>query len=206
MVAILNSENTPSSGWIPPSLEGHQKDLGDLKISPAELQKAKEKLKAHSGPVTAAYNTNVVNGLLMEKLLSKKLGLQLTLSSSDWKTYIAAVRGDTPNIYRYQRGASFMDPIWHLSSFVSDDPNNPTGWKNAKYDELVEKIAGTPSGSARRKLIAKAERILVQEEAIVIPIYYVMASHLVSPRVQGFKMNPLNGIAFNELSLKTLEK
>ena len=79
---------------------------------------------------------------------------------------------------------------------------NPTGWKNARYDALVSKISAAPSGSARRKLIAAAEKILVEEEAIVIPVFYPVVSHLVSERVEGFAMDPLNGIPFAEITLR----
>jgi ABC-type transport system substrate-binding protein len=146
-----------------------------------------------------------VNGVIMEKLQSdllKKLGVKLTLTTMDWKAYVAALRSDPPNLYRFQRGAPFLDPIWHLTSFKGDDPNNPTGWKNAEYDRLVDQISRTQPGKARTKLIAQAEKILVVDEAIVIPVFYPMISHLVSKRLSGFAMDPLSGIRFSNLRIR----
>jgi len=171
----------------------------------ADAEKNGAGLKSMTTPVTAAYSTNAVNGIVMEKLqadVQKKLGLKLSLSTMDWKAYMSAIRTDTPNLYRFQRGAAFLDPIWHFASFTSEDPNNPTGWKNGKYDQIVEKIATTAPGAARTKLMAEADKILVQDEAIVVPVYYPVLSHLVAKRISGFAMDPLNGIAFANLSVK----
>ena len=204
-VALVDSAHIPATGWLPPSLEGHSQNGDFLKTLRDEFPKNAEILKGYKAKVIAAYSTNVMNGVIMEKLQNdaqKKIGLTLSLTTMDWKSYVSAIRTDTPNLYRYQRGAPFMDPIWHLSSFKSDDPNNPTGWKNAEYDRLVDRISSTPSGAARVKLIAQAEKILVLDEAIVIPVYYPMVSHLVADRVQGFAMDPLSGISFADLTLK----
>jgi ABC-type oligopeptide transport system substrate-binding subunit len=204
-VELLDTANIPANGWIPPTLEGYVKGNGMVKALIADMAKNDAVLKKETGPIIAAYSTNAVNGVVMEKLqndVQKKLGVTLSLSTMDWKAYVSAIRTDTPNLYRFQRGAAFMDPIWHLASFTSEDPNNPTGWKNAEYDNLVEKISTTPSGPARVKLIAAAEKILVQDEAIVIPVYYPLVSHLVASRVTGFAMDPLNGVPFAKIGLK----
>lgn len=95
-----------------------------------------------------------------------------------------------------------MDPIWHLRSFQSQDINNFTGWKNTEYDKLVEEIAGLPSGRERLKRILRAEKILTDEEAIVIPIYHAWQTHLVSDRVAGYRANPANMVMYEEVSLK----
>lgn len=203
-VTLLDSANIPATGWLPPSLEGNSKSDAMVKSLVADVAKNGVGLKKETGTVTAAYSTNAVNGVVMEKLQNdvlKKIGLKLSLATMDWKAYMSAIRSDTPNLYRFQRSAAFMDPIWHLASFTSDDPNNPTGWKNAEYDRLVDKISSTASGPAREKLIGQAEKILVQDEAIVVPVYYPVVSHLVASRVAGFAMDPLNGIPFAKLRL-----
>lgn len=204
-VALLDPAHLPATGWLPPLLEGNTKSDAMVRVLVADLAKNGAALKNEKGPVVAAYSTNAVNEIVMEKLQSdvqKKLGVKLSLSTMDWKAYVSAIRTDTPNLYRFQRGVPFMDPIWHLLTFTSDDPNNPTGWKNTEYDRLVDKISTTPSGAARVKLIAQADKILVQDEAIVIPVYYPVVSHLVAKRVSGFVMDPLNGIPFAEMTLK----
>ena len=205
IVALLDSANIPATGWIPPSLGVTTKNDAMVKTLVADAEKNGAALKSLTTPVTAAYSTNAVNGIVMEKLqadVQKKLGLKLSLSTMDWKAYVSAIRTDTPNLYRFQRGAAFLDPIWHFASFTSEDPNNPTGWKNPGYDHLVEKIATTAPGATRSKLMAEADKILVQDEAIVVPVYYPVLSHLVAKRISGFAMDPLNGIAFANLGVK----
>src|SRR5262249_36775587 len=96
----------------------------------------------------------------------------------------------------------FLDPIWHLSSFQGDDPNNPTGWKNAEYDRIVDELSTMPSGPKRLAKIRRAQRILVAEDAIVIPLFYSLTQYVVSPRLKGLRANPLNVVRFEELSLR----
>jgi ABC-type oligopeptide transport system substrate-binding subunit len=205
-VKLLDGANIPATGWIPPSLEGGVDEKAMIQRLVKDLPKNGAGLKKTKTPIVAAYSANVTNGVVMEKLQNdvlKKLGVKLSLSTMDWKAYLSAIRTDAPNLYRFQRGAPFMDPIWHLASFMSDDPNNPTGWKNAAYDRLVEKISSTPSGPARKKLIAQADKILVEDEAIVVPVFYAVVSYLVAPRITGFAMDPLNGVSFSDLGIKS---
>ena len=95
------------------------------------MKKVKERL-AHGQnfTVTAALVSGNQHSVIMEKIqndLKTKLGLKVELSTMDWKAYIDLLKTATPQIYRYQRGAPFMDPIWHLMSFEGDDANNYTG-------------------------------------------------------------------------------
>ena len=59
-----------------------------------------------------------------------------------------------------------------------------------------------PDGPAREAKIMAAQKILVEREAIVVPIYHYILNHAVSDRVLGFKVNPFGVIRFDEITLK----
>ncbi len=203
-VALLRTGNLPARSWLPPGLEGYLPFHSTQEIFAASVKAVRLKLAASPLEVTAAFNNSGMNSMFMEKLqndVKAKLGLQINLQAMDWKVYVSAIRLDTPQIYRFARGASFVDPIWHLASFQSDNPNNPTGWKNAAYDKLVDEVAVLPPGKARRSRIEQAQKILTQDEAIVVPIFHAVMTNLVAKRVRGFRMCPTYALYFDEMSL-----
>jgi oligopeptide transport system substrate-binding protein len=205
MVAAIESPQRLADGWIPPELLPHRRYKYDSRAFAGSVTKIAEQVAAQPLAVTAAFSSNATNSILMEKLqfdLSKTLGIRTTLDSLDWKTFIGLVRSDTPQIYRFQRGAPFMDPVWHLVSFKGDDANNFTGWKNSEYDALVDQVTELPDGPKRRSAIEKAEKILIEDDAIVVPLLFVNQIFLVSERVKGFRANPINVSLFSEMSIK----
>ncbi len=197
IVSLLSVGDLPATSWLPPALEGFEPYA---------------KPTAHAGTlhskflakIVAAYNSSETNALIMQRVqhdLSSRLGLEVELTQLEWKSYIALMRSETPQLYRLQRGAPFLDPIWHLQSFVGDDPNNPTGWKNAEYDKLVARISALAPGKARVALIHRAQAILTGEEAIAVPLFHPVIPHQIAARVHGFRMNAVNQTRFDEITL-----
>ena len=60
---------------------------------------------------------------------------------------------------------------------------------------------GLPPGKERAEKILSAQKILLEEEAVVIPIYHYVQNIAVSPRVHGFRVNPFGIVLFRDLSL-----
>lgn len=205
ILKALESTSKPARSWVPPELPGFIPYEDSTKVFADSMAKVKAKLeKKPNGPITAFLTTGNQNALLMEKVqqdLLTKLGMKIGLQSMEFKSYVNLLRTDTPQIYRFQRGAPFMDPIWHLMSFVGDDTNNFTGWKNAEYDHLVDEIVTTPNGPERTAKILRAQKILVDDEAVVVPVYHAWQTHVVSPRITGYRANPINEVHYNEVGL-----
>ncbi len=201
----LGSGEPPAWSWIPRGLEGA---ITDRELPP--LLKAARKnvdlaLAAKVPPIGITFDSSGRNSLILEKIqddLKRVLGLRVSLEPADWKTHVRRMREDTRHLYRFGWLAPFVDPISHLRTFTSDNPNNYTGWKNAAYDALVEKIVRTPRGPAREALIRQADLKLVEEEAVVVPIYHYVQDYAVSNRVTGFRAAPNSVIRFAELRIQ----
>ena len=204
IVDLLRTANHAALSWIPPLIEGYLPYRNTQSHFAASVAQVKKQLALAPVEITAALNNSDINSLVMEKVqndLKTNLGLTVHLASMEWKAYIAAVRNNTPQLYRFARGVSFLDPIWHLSSFQSGNPNNPTGWKNEHYDRLVDEVASLPAGPKRRARIEQAQKILTEDDAIVIPLFHGSVTHLVSKRLRGFRMSPTYAVYFDEVSL-----
>jgi oligopeptide transport system substrate-binding protein len=96
--------------------------------------------------------------------------------------------------------APFHDPIVPLLVFVSSNPNNYSKWKNAHYDRLIDEIAGMGPGAERTAKIVEAQKILLNEECILVPLYHYVQLQAVRPELKGFQVNPFGIIQWREMS------
>jgi len=82
----------------------------------------------------------------------------------------------------------YNDPNTFLDMFVSDGPNNNTGWSNAKYDQLIDQAKSAANPEQRMAILREAEEILLEDMPIV-PIYFYVSINMVRPHVKGFHAN-----------------
>lgn len=206
LVGALDGGELPARSWVPPGLEGHipYSDPG-LVFAPAMEQARKLPASSRGGTLAAVYDSSARNTLVMEKVqadLKRALGLKISLSNLDWKAYLKSVQTDPPPLFRLGILAPFSDPIQILEVFTSTSPFNYLKWSNADYDRIVEQVAGLKPGPEREAKIRQAQSILVDREAIAVPLYHYVQNHAVGPRVEGFRANPFGVIRFSELKLK----
>lgn len=200
---VLATGETPARSWLPPGIEGF------LPWDPeADEGKVSSGLKAdlsHSKPVEAAFDSSARNSLIMEKVqhdIEQGAGLRTQLTNQDWKAYIRRLQTDPPAIYRFAWLAPFLDPVPHLQVFTTGNPNGYTGWSNKRYDALVAEIERLAPGEERTRKILAAQKILLQDEVPVVPLFHYVQSHAVSKRVVGFRVNAFGAIPFDELTLE----
>lgn len=89
-------------------------------------------------------------------------------------------------------GPDFQDPISFLDLFVTDGTNNLMSYSNPEYDALIEssknELALDPA--ARYDAFAKAENILIEEDAAIAPIYQRGLLQLEKPYFKGLAVHP----------------
>lgn len=209
LVEALQTGETPARSWVPPGLEGHVRPANpdrSAELFAGSVARVRARvLAARPQPrVEAIFDSSDRNALVLEKVqqdLLKGLGLRITLSNLDWKTHIKTLQADPAPIYRFGWLAPFRDPITHLEILTTGNPNNYSGCSLPEYDGLVRRIEALPSGPMREKLIREAQRILVDREAVVVPLFHYVQVHALQPKVKGFRVNPLGTIRFKELEL-----
>ena len=203
ILTALGLNFQPASSWLPPGLAGNLPFKESAERFSQAMKAVREKVARVPVSFTASFNSDDINRIVMEKMqqdIKKKLGIDVSLNNMDWATYAGIVRTNTPQMYRYNRGAPFMDPIWHLASFMGNDANNTTGWKDEEYDRLVSEVSTMPNGALRLSKIKKAQSILVDRDAVVIPVFFRRDVYLVSPKLSGFRVNPVGVTLFSEVS------
>lgn len=198
---IARGGETPFYGMVPPSLwskPAYRPDWADLS---RELREAQAKaLMAEAGysddnPLTIeiVYATNEDD---------KRL---LVAATAMWKpifvrTKLINVEPRATADYRRRRAFQLSRAGWvadydHAYNFLELFKSNAGGlnfpnYKNPEFDALLEQAAGASQADAE-KLYARAEQLLMEEEA-VIPVYIDVARPLVRDAITGYIDNPLN--------------
>jgi ABC-type oligopeptide transport system substrate-binding subunit/class 3 adenylate cyclase len=117
----------------------------------------------------------------------ENLGVDITWELLEWPEFFQRLRDDRPHMFRMGWGADYPDP----DSFLRASPlRERTGWRNDGYDRLVEEARRLTDHGERMKLYWQADRILV-EEAAIVPISYLRGLFLVKPWVSRFPVSAM---------------
>jgi len=194
---------------ITPPTPGYSELLPDTQY---DLAKAKQLLADAGFPngegfpsFSLLYNTSDVHrkiALAIQQMWKINLGIDTTLENQEWKVYLDTRQSKNYDVSRAGSISLLGDPIDFLESYISGHGMNDSGWSNTEYDRLI-KTASTELNQAKRsKLLAEAEKILLQE-APTIPIYYYVYSYLVADNVKGLHINPLSRIDYKSIYIET---
>jgi oligopeptide transport system substrate-binding protein len=108
----------------------------------------------------------------LQQMWHDELGIDVELRQLEWGTFLAAESGLDYDIGRSSWIADYNDPETFLNLMMSDNGNNQTGWKNARYDELIRSADEQLDPAAREKKFQEAETMLIRDAVPIIPIYY----------------------------------
>ncbi len=194
---ILRGGERPATSWVPPGMFCHNPALG-LAFAPEKAQALLAEAGYPGGrgfpPVTAWFNTDETHELVAQALQAQwreNLHLEIRIRNVEWKAYLDQLQRDPPPLYRMGWGADYPDPDNFLNLFASYSGNNYSRWKNPAYDALVEKAAGELDPAARQALCDQAQRLLLEEDAVLIPLFTTTENILSQPWVEGFSLDAM---------------
>ncbi|MBX7168155.1 MAG: peptide ABC transporter substrate-binding protein [Pirellulales bacterium] len=125
---------------------------------------------------------------LIQDQWKRELGIGVRAQKLEWAAYLARTRQLDYWVSRAAWIGDYPDPNTFLDMFVTDGPNNQTGWSNAEYDRLLALAATQADPAERMATLHAAERILM-DELPVLPVYYYVTIHIVRPYLRGFFEN-----------------
>lgn len=113
------------------------------------------------------------------------LAASITVEDSDFGTYLDLLRTDPPPLFRGGYCGSYPDAHnFAYDAFHSGSPYNFTKWSSPQYDDLVTQAARETDVLKRRLLYSRAEKLLVEDQAVIIPLLWSQRASLTRPRVQ----------------------
>jgi len=198
IVQVIKGGKIPLKSWVPKGMSGYEPEIG-LDYNP-ELAK---KLLAQAGfpegkgfpKVTLMFDSLEMNKLIGEKLQyawKTILGIpQIDIETREWKVYLETLRTSAPGVWRFGWGADFPDPYNFLDMFSSKNGNNHTRWKNATYDKLLQDAAVALKPESRNEIYRKAQKLLLEEDTVIIPLFQETHEALVKPYLKDFVLDPL---------------
>jgi oligopeptide transport system substrate-binding protein len=162
----------------------------------ADVAKAKEFLAASKEYPTAdklpeiTLMVNQVEGHVkiaeaIQQMWEENLGVKVNLVTQEWKVYLDTLDNDPPQIWRLGWAPDYPDASnFARDVFRSDSGNNHTKWKNEEFDKIVDEAARETDPQKRHDLYVQAEKILVDQDAVIIPLYWYTRVAVTKPTVE----------------------
>ena len=207
---ILKGGQQPATWFCPPV--GGYKPVNGL----AYDKEAAKKLLRNAGystdgskafpTVEILYNTSESHKIVAEAIAQQwktNLGVKVALRNTEWKVLLNDMDTLSYQIIRSSWIGDYGDPNTFFDMFTTEGGNNRTGWSNPRYDDLLNQTSLERDNEKRLKLFREMERILVELEFPILPLYIYVNQGLLAETVQGWHENirdhhPLKYIWFED--------
>ncbi|WP_079529411.1 peptide ABC transporter substrate-binding protein [Halobacillus hunanensis] len=205
---ILNNGSIPAVGDIPKNFVKHPETGEDFReingpLVEYNLEKAKElwaKAKEELGIETAELSylggdTETAQNLdaYIKDQLEQLEGLTIKVESVPFQIRLERDANMNYELQNSGWGPDYIDPNTFLNMWVTDGGNNKTGYSSEEYDALIEKanteLAMEPV--KRFETFLKAEKMLIQEDAVLAPLYQRALAQLWKPYVKNVFVQPM---------------
>ncbi|MEI7728376.1 MAG: peptide ABC transporter substrate-binding protein [Verrucomicrobiota bacterium] len=129
----------------------------------------------------------------LKEMWRRELGVLVEIRQTEFKVYLAEQDKLNYDLCRASWVGDYNDVNTFLDCFLSQNGNNRTGWKNARYDELVHQANLEVNRERRAALMRQAETLLVETEPPIIPLYFYKGITFFDPqRIQGIYFNVID--------------
>jgi oligopeptide transport system substrate-binding protein len=208
---ITTAGELPAYGFVPDGTANYTpRRVAWQSMTQAAREAAALKLMTEAGygpgrplQVQLAYNTSENHKRIAVALAAmwKKINVNVELANTEGKVHFSNLRIGNFQMGRAGWIADYNDAQNYLFlAQTSTKQQNYSRFSNPAYDRLMDEASVTGDAARRAALLEQAEGILL-EEMPVIPIYFYVSKNLVSPRVDGWRDNPMNAMYVRNLSL-----
>lgn len=194
-----------SGGVVPPGMIGHSPELG----LPYNLPLARQFLAEAGFPGGKGFPVLKLGIPLkyagideMVRQLEDNLGIHCDVQLLPVSSLLAPISSEL-NLIIFSWIADYPDPdnFLNASLFITFVRN--AGWRNPHYDTLIAEATKSRSQSHRLELYREADRILTNDEVIIIPFMHgLFGLDLIHPWVSGCENNALNLVNYKYIRLE----
>ncbi|WP_226682687.1 peptide ABC transporter substrate-binding protein [Sutcliffiella horikoshii] len=200
---VLNNGSIPANYSVPVEFVQHPETGEDFRekngdINAFDAEKAKEHWEKGLEELgTDAITIEILGGdtetaKTMQEYLQNQLQENLPGLTIKLKEVPFAQRLDLDAAMDYDMqlagwGPDYLDAISFSNLWITDGGNNKMGYSNEQYDKLLNDVMTTYANDPVKRFEAmqEAERILLEEDAAIAPIYQRGTTRLWKPYVQN---------------------
>ncbi|MGI5163949.1 ABC transporter substrate-binding protein [Spirillospora sp. CA-253888] len=217
---LYRGVHTPAHGLVPPPVEGAAKSGACPSCDATDPEKAKTlaaQARLGSGTTVRLYTQQQPSQLRVAEVV--KAQLERTLG---WKVEIKATKSYDYTVYRreltakdasglaifqwqpdYPTGSAMVWPLLggNQIATAANTLNNYSGWKSARFDELMGLIRREPSLARRTAMTQEAEKLALDDMALV-PLLNYGGTALRSDRYVGLGTDFDGDPTFADAALK----
>lgn len=198
---VLRGGEIGTHTWLPPGMFGHASEVG----LGQDVERAKQLLTQAGYPggegfpdVLLLYRAGDDWRLIAENLQqqwARTLGVTVRIEVREQKVFFQELDGSGPPPMHLARWvADFPDPENFMGLFKGNSGNNSLGIASADYDARVDAAVRTDDRAERKRLYDEAQRLLLQKEVAMAPLYVNAQNHLRAPGLKGLTFNAMGDL------------
>jgi ABC-type oligopeptide transport system substrate-binding subunit len=213
---IMGRGEAPAYSWVPPGVNNYEPTkVGFAALAREEREQLARTRYKEAGydkdnplQIEVRYNTNDTNkkvAVAIQAMWREVLGVEATLINEEFQVLLTNMReGEVTQVFRSSWIGDYNDAHTFLSILQAGNSANMPRYASEEYDGLMEKAAQQVDPELRQLYLEEAERVMLSDHP-VIPLYFFVSKHLVSPDVEGWGDNVLDYHYSQHLSLKAAE-
>jgi oligopeptide transport system substrate-binding protein len=208
---LLKGKYSAAYGIVPP-LPGYEPVLPQwARLPDADRHREAQSLVTAAGysasrplqielwyPMSDADTRRLMEG--MAAMWRATLGAKVRIVTEEWRAYQQARQQREHGLFMYSWLGDYPDPLTFLALLLPGSGQNHMEYESREYITAVREGMNAVDAAARQAAYRRAEQVL-NEDAVVMPVYYYRSKHLVRSHVQGWRENPMDRHASRELYL-----
>ncbi|WP_458461198.1 peptide ABC transporter substrate-binding protein [Paenibacillus sp.] len=213
---VTQGGQIPAFGFVPPGIRGengefrdeHKDDYFTENVEEAKTLLAegmKEEGYTTLPAITLIYNTSDGHAkiaLAIADMWKQNLGVDVKTENQEWGVFLENRQNQNFQVARSGWSADYNDPYNFLEMWTTGNTNNDAKFSNEQYDKDVKDTVKSADPAARMAAFADAEKILIQDEMGVMPIYYYTNVSLTKPYLKGVQLDFSGAIDFTRAYLE----
>ena len=208
--SVTGTGETAAYTFVPTATSNYSSPRVDYEQWPMQQRIASARqLLADSGMLQAPpvielrYNAGELHARIavaVARMWKQALGIEVSLHAEEFKVLLQDIdRGDVVQVFRGSWLADYDDAYGFLQVLQSGFGINLPHYANREYDALLAKAAGDGDAGRRRVLLQQAEGLMMHDQPL-IPLFFYVSKHLVSPQVLGWYDSSMNVVYSKRLT------